>query len=505
VACGDFTLTGLACRAGWRLDVDYLFCERSRRCAVDESNGVISRRRALLAAGIGGVSILSGAVLGGAVPAAAQSPVVPRASRRRAIGFLDAMMDAYPGSGELRLPQSYSDQVGLFATAFSYDAALAVLAYLADERAESDDRARLIGQSLIYAQQHDPQFSDGRIRQAYNVGPYVRGGVEEPYGLVLPSGTVNVGGAYGFLGSGTGECAWVGLALCALHRRTADGRAIGGALRLGEWIMNNCRSPGPLGGFSAGFDRRGDRMGWVSTGQNADLSALFGELTALTGERSWLRQRDEAARFVASMWDPVAQRFHSGSVDGITVERTAVLLESQTHSWLALGDLDQAGCLDVADRQLTVTDHPDRPNSALTGEQTFTGVTVSSQSRTVDPDTPIEPGLPAPDPDAVWLEGTAQYAIALHHSALGALEYYRRMQTLLAAQVTLGEGQTVAGQPLPADGALLAATSPLHAGYVDSGYFPVAHVAATAWYVLATTGTNPLRQGGEIRPVAARR
>ncbi|WP_412739666.1 hypothetical protein [Krasilnikovia sp. MM14-A1259] len=454
-------------------------------------------RRALLT-GVGGAA-LTGAVLApgraDAAPGradAAPPPVVPVAARGRALRFLDAMTAAHGQSGELRLPQSYADQIGLFTTGFTYDAALATLAFLDDDRPESDDQARLLGQSLVYAQQHDPQYSDGRLRQAYTVGPYTRGGVAQPYGFVRPDGTVNVGGAFGFSGSGTGECAWAALALCGLHRRTGDDRFFGGAVRLGEWIVRTCRSSGPLGGFTAGIGRDGGAFRQVTTTHNADLVALFTQLAELTGDRTWLAARAEAARFVARMWNPVRQAFASGAPDGASVEQSLTLLEAQTHAWLALSDLDQVGCLDTVERRLSVTDSARSPNSAVAPGSSFTGVTVSSASRTADPTVPIEPGLPRPDPDAVWLEGTAQYALAVRLSPLGAAQVAGPLRTLIAAQARLGAGQTVDGSLLPPGGGLLAATSPLHVGFVDSGYFPYAHVAATAWYLLAAAGTNPL-------------
>src|SRR5260370_8955668 len=52
--------------------------------------------------------------------------------------FLDQMMDAYAQGNTIRLCQSYSDQIAggtFFSTAFVYDNALLVLAYLAHERA----------------------------------------------------------------------------------------------------------------------------------------------------------------------------------------------------------------------------------------------------------------------------------------------------------------------------------------------------------------------------------
>src|ERR671930_2060672 len=52
-------------------------------------------------------------------------------ARTRGYRFLAAAMDGYPDHGSVRLAQSYSDQAGLFSTAFTYDNALAILALLA--------------------------------------------------------------------------------------------------------------------------------------------------------------------------------------------------------------------------------------------------------------------------------------------------------------------------------------------------------------------------------------
>jgi hypothetical protein len=427
----------------------------------------------------------------GAGRAGAQLPSMT-AARLQAMTFLDAMMDANAQGGVLRLPQSHADQVGLYATGFTYDAAVAILAYLVDDRPESQDRAARLGEAICYAQQHDPQHSDGRLRQAYNVGPYTRNGVEQPDGFVRDDGTVNIGGAFGFTGSGVGEHAWAGLALCALHRRTGDGRFLGTAQRLGDWIVNTCSSAGPLGGFTEGVARDGGVRAEVATAHNADLIAFFSRLADVSGDQFWLAHRDTATRFVERMWNPPRQIFFPGTTDGATVDRDPTRLDAQTHPWLALANLDHVGCLDVVARELGVTDTPDAPNSTLTGTQQVTGVTVSTASRTVDPNIPIEPGLPLPDLSAVWLEGTAQYAAALRHSPAGALATAMRMRALTEVQATLGAGQTVAGQPIPDGAGLLGASSPLHVGYLEAGYYPAKHVAATAWYALAVAGVNPL-------------
>jgi len=160
-----------------------------------------------------------------AVPAHAQAPD-SRSSVAQAVAFLDTMSNAYPSSGTPTLPQSYADELGLFATGFVYDAAVTVCAALAAGRIAL---ARRVGDGLLFAQSHDPVYHDGRLRQAYNVGPYVfYGGNPSPYGLVLPDGTANIGWQFGFLGTAVGDMAWPGIALVRLFAATHDRRYLDG-------------------------------------------------------------------------------------------------------------------------------------------------------------------------------------------------------------------------------------------------------------------------------------
>lgn len=120
--------------------------------------------------------VLSGALAGGAlaalpaVPAQAGAPDNSRSSVAQAVAFLDTMSNAYPASGTSTLPQNYADELGLFSTAFVYDAAVTVCAALAAGRIAL---ARRVGDGLLFAQTNDPKYHDGRLRQGYNVGPYV--------------------------------------------------------------------------------------------------------------------------------------------------------------------------------------------------------------------------------------------------------------------------------------------------------------------------------------------
>src|SRR5690348_9464916 len=91
-------------------------------------------------------------------------PPGPAPDRDAALHFVDLMLDAYRGGDAVRLPQSHADQVGLFSTGFTYDAAVALLAYLATGTPGRVAQAQRIGAGLLYAQQHDPDFHDGRLR-----------------------------------------------------------------------------------------------------------------------------------------------------------------------------------------------------------------------------------------------------------------------------------------------------------------------------------------------------
>ncbi|GAA2522378.1 hypothetical protein [Pilimelia columellifera] len=418
-------------------------------------------------------------------------PVRRPAAADRAVAFLDHMLDGNGATHALRLPQSYADQMGLHATAFTYDAAIAVLAYLSHPTRSARARARLIGDALLYAQRHDPDFEDGRLRQAYTVGTFAVGGVTQAHGFIRPDGTVNTDGPFDFRSSHTGDLAWAGIALAALGRRTGQRRYTAGAARLGAWVVRHCRSSGPLGGFRAGVDGSGRTLPALSTAHNAGLIALFGALAAATGDIAWARQRSHAGRFVSRMWRETDRCFSTVSADGEDVDRGPATLEAQLHPWLASVRLRARPALRFVHNALTVTDSADRPNSTLPPGARITGATFSTASRTVG--AAGGDALPTPDPYAVWFEGTAQHACAARRDPTDPQRWAALVTTLAEAQDRLGDGQTVGGQALPRGSGLVAASSPLPAGVSESGYFPVRHVATTAWHVLAYHGVNPLQ------------
>ncbi|WP_086558735.1 Tat pathway signal sequence domain protein [Streptomyces africanus] len=467
--------------------------------------GPAPSRRSLIGAGLGitaaGLAAAGSgqALAAGSHGAAASAPdgTGPLSAPARGRAFLAAAMDAYPDHGRVRLAQSYTDQAGLFSTAFTYDNALAILALLAARRQESLARATALGDALLYAQTHDPAYDDGRLRQAYNVGPYTfYDGTPQPDGFVRADGTANVGTQFGFTGTAVGDMAWAGIALSALTLRTGAGRFRTGAVRIGEWIERTGRTDEPLGGYKFGVDGANQRLPFTSTEHNTDLVCLFGRLARLTGDRVWLRRRARAEAFVRRMWEPAGGFFYTGTNDGVTVNTSPVPEDTQTWTHLALGFRTgaYARSLDWAVAELAVLDHAGRTNSTVPRGQSYEGVTFSSASLVTNEDAPIAEGQPKPDRNGVWFEGTAHLALALRDRGKRGDE--ARARRLLAsaeqAQDLLGGGQTIGGQALPERAGVVSASSPLDTGF-GFGYYPYRHTGATAWYLMAAARFNPLR------------
>ncbi|WP_291888306.1 Tat pathway signal sequence domain protein [Cellulomonas sp.] len=414
----------------------------------------------------------------------------PNAARRAAVDFLTAATNAYPtlNTGP-RLPQSYADELGLFSTAFVYDSALAVIALLADGRRAAEQTARAIGDGIVYAQEHDPGYSDGRLRQGYNVGPYTfYDGNPQPYGFIQPDGTANIGWQFGFLGTAVGDMAWPGIALLQLFSRTGDRRYLDAAVRIGTWITTNTWSTQPLGGFSFGVNGSNVPVPNGSTEHNIDCVAFFTMLKQLTHDKKWGDAVAHARAFVDLMWDPATGSFWTGTNDGVEINRFPVPLDTATWSWLALRDKKYARSLDWAGSALATTDEAAQTNSQLPDGETLSGVTFSTASLT---STAQYNGITV-NPQGVWLEGTGQLATALRDRSRGRDRQSAEALLVQArhAQDVLGVGQHLGG--VVVDGGVVAASSLLDTGF-GFGYFQVQHVGATSWFVFGSTGTNPMR------------
>lgn len=442
---------------------------------------VFTRRAALRSGAVLGVAApLAGAVTWSAEADQRRAPKGAgqhRGSLRRAVTFLQQVTDAYQASGP-RLVQSYDDRSGLGDIGFIYDNALTTIALLS-----SGDlaRAQAIGDALLYAQDHDEKFTDGRLRQAYHAEAFVN-----------PNGTAHFGWEFGLVGTAVGDMSWTGIALAQLARRTGRSRFLAGAIRIGRWIVDHTYSEGGLGGYT--FGETAGLTDHKSTEHNIDVYAFFTLLFQLTRDAAWRRRAQHAWDFVESVWNDDDGFFWTGSDDGSTINKNPLQLplDVQTWSWLAARRRPYARALDWARTNLATTDNPLRTNSALTGNYAVSGVGFASGTFRTDVTNTIG-GLnytPRPDSGAVWFEGTGQLALALADRNRG--EDRARADELLteirSAQTTLGVGQTFGGQDAP--GGVVAASSPLDTGF-RFGYYQQRHVAATSWYVFAATGFNP--------------
>lgn len=439
----------------------------------------LSRRAAL-----GGAAAL-GVTVPFTLPAAAAT-AAPLPTRRPADDsnaartFLQRAVDAYRSSG-FRLAQSYQDDSGLTDIAFVYDNALAIIALLA---AGDKPRARAIGDALLYAMEHDPEFDDYRLRQAYHANAFVD----------HPGDPIKLDSQFGLIGTAVGDMSWAGIALAQLTRATKRAEYLEGAVRIGEWIQRNTRSATGLMGYT--FGETAGLEDHKSTEHNIDVYAFFTMLARLTGRAVWTRRADHAWAFVERVWNAADGFFWTGSDDGSAINKAAgqLPLDVQTWAYLATRGNRPGKALDWARTNLASTDTPLRANSSLTGNFSLSGVVFASGSLLADPTQNIggQSWNPKPDVAAVWLEGTSQLtlALAIRKAKGDAARVEDLFEQLSAAQATLGQGQKFGGTVNP--GGLVAASSALDTGF-GFGYFPNLHVGATSWYLMALLTANPYR------------
>src|SRR5258708_3105482 len=423
-------------------------------------------------------------------------------SVNRAYDYLSFAMDAYQQGQTPRLVQSYSDSQGLGSTAFVYYNALTILAYL--ERGRGDDvaRAMLLGDSFLYAQTHDPTYADGRVRQAYWVGPFTLSYASNDSYFVRGDGSVNlVGAPWFFQGSSVSDMSWVAIALARLFARTRKSRYLDGSIRLGQWIVDNAFDTAGVGGYSFGVDGKNNRLNLTKlTEHNVDAYGLFINLLApLTRDANWTRNGQHALEFIQRLWNAQGGFFYTGSSDGNTIDTAVVLEEVQSESYLALLDRRYESALDWTKTNLIATDTPQSLNPSLTGNLRLSGVSFSNVSRHATER--ANSGDPLPDPDAVWLEGTGHMAAALqarrrkvrndlptfHGDLVTASDYSSQISL---AQTQLGRNQKVNGLAIPDESGVVAASSILNTG-TGFSYYPNVHLAATSWYLIAALSGNP--------------
>lgn len=415
------------------------------------------------------------------------------ASYDKAYSFLDTMMDAYAQGSTLRLIQSYSDQEGLESSAFTYDNAVSIHAFLVRGLAEDITRAEVIGNTFLYAQKND-SYHDGRLRQAYFVNTADANGAYVQLALA----------PFYFTGSSTGDMAWTGMALAQLYRRTKNSNYLNGAVSLGNWIVNMAYNTGGAGGYTGGVDANNNPITYKSTEHNIDTYAFFTMLATLTGNSVWATRAQHVLPFLAAMWNSSGNFFWTGTGnDGVTINTSNIPEDVQTWSYLALLNSSYAASIDWAKTNLATIDTPQTINSKLTGSLRIAGLTYASLSlRSLTPSSQYDQ---VPDPNAVWLEGTAHAAAALLARHLPPNEdsptFYGDIATALflldnirLAQSKLAPGQTVGGTAITSGEGVVASSSVCNTGF-GSSYYPNLHIGATGWYLIAGQAADPFQLG----------
>jgi hypothetical protein len=248
-------------------------------------------------------------------------------------------------------------------------------------------------------------------------------------------------------------------------------------------------------------DAGNNKLTYKATEHNIDTYAFFMMLASLTGNAVWATRADWAKNFVASMWNSAGGFFWTGTgTDGVTTNTSNIPEDVQTWSYLAFRNNAYAASLEWVTTNLMTIDTPQTINSKLTGDTRILGETYASLS--LRELTPSESYDQPPDPNAVWLEGTAHTVAALLARSLPP-ESDPAFKTDLAtvillldniriAQRKLGAGQTVGGNPIPAGEGVVASSSVLNGGF-GSSYYPNLHIGATGWSVIAAQIANPFR------------
>lgn len=358
--------------------------------------------------------------------------------------FLDGMMDRYAQGDTLRLVQSYV-QTPIFDNgdiSYTYDDAVMIIALL--QRGQPDDiaRAKVLGDSLIYAQEHDP-INDGRVRDAYHANPFIN-----------PDQSVNIVSKSSY----TGNLAWTGLALLQLNRATDEVSYLSAAKQIATFIVANTFDMRGAGGFIGGFKANQEKLLWKSTEHNIDLYGLFSILAKVTHDKSWNADAKHAQKFVKAMWSRKGGFYFIGTGDdGKTINRGDPTPEDvQTWSFLSLGKKSHSNSIDWALANLSATGG------------SFQGLSFEVRDRS-----------------GVWFEGTGH--------AAAALLARRGTDDLNAASQLLSDIELGQASAPNTDGNGVDAASKDGLQTDDSGdaYYASLHTGATGWYCIAKQAGNP--------------
>ena len=237
-----------------------------------------------------------------------------------------------------------TDNIYIQNAAYSYDNALALMAFVSEDRQEE---AKQLADAFVYAVNND-RSGKKRVRNAYAAGDISADPGWES-GARLPGWYDSERGEWledrYQVGSNVGNTSYVAIALLQYRNRYGGEEYLEAAKALMDWVIGNC-SDG-RDGFTGGFDgwEEGDpptvyEFTYKSIEHNIDAYAAFGMLYGDTGEAKYYDAAKSAESFVESMYDSEGELFMTGTKDdGVTPNRDVVVLDAQVWCAMALGGI----------------------------------------------------------------------------------------------------------------------------------------------------------------------
>lgn len=377
------------------------------------------------------------------------------AEESTAAGFLAALVEQYSGfiGSDKKTEQAYL-----------YDNAIAL--YVLSEAGASWHVEKL-ADAIVYAQEHDRAFHDGRLRNVYLCGdPGVDSGRSAAKGAVPLPGFWRNGKwqeDYYAVSTSAGNMAWTILALCRASEVVSEAKKteyLSAAEKAADFLL---KLSAPGGGFTAGYEGWDDvqeKVAYQSTEHNIALTVAFSvmaeviEGTAPQKAGEYRAAAESAHGFVLSMYDADLCCFYTGTEeDGETINVGVVPLDATALSVLAFGNE-----LGAAQEMLSFL----QKSMAVGAGFDFS----------------------AGDLDGIWNEGTAQMALCYWKQE--QTEEYNAVIGYLKTQEYENGGVPAADRDGVSTGFVLSGTEELWE------YNNTLSIGATAWYALAQMKVNPL-------------
>ena len=341
---------------------------------------------------------------------------------------------------------------------YTYDNALALLAFLARGNDEDMKRAKILADTFCYVLENDRYYKDNRLRNGYRSGSIINKetkkanlpGWWDPLDKKWFEDKFNAS-------SHCGNVAWAMLALISYYEKTNNTKYLHAVEKMAQWIENfksEINEDYVYGGYYGGTEGFKDsviNVNYRSTEHNIDIYSCFDRLFNLTKKESYKKNALHALHFINKMWNDKDKHLWTGTFES-SINKDPIPLD--VHSWSVMAiptDCKFRKGLKWVDEHCAIS------------SDGFDGFDFDNHL------------------DGVWFEGTAQMCTAFLIN--NDLEKYNRYnRTLEKAQV---EAVNSNGK-----GIVAASHDGLKTGF-DWEYFIRLHVGATAWYIFSKMSYNP--------------